>query len=340
MFMVAILHLLCRVSREHSNFVLVALRSLLDKALGSAHPVNQWYLQKTLDAVSRDVRTVLTQFNVAPVIVSYASCPKCCALYPYSDLSNNASYPEQCNYQESSGSNPCAARLRKTCFINGQGYHLPIRPYLYQDLAQWVARLISRPGLETLLERPLHSVIMPRRDIYDDIWDAQVIHSFVGPDSKPFFQYQESELRLLFSLSYDNFNPYHNKAAGKKVSVGAIFMVCLNLPPMERYKFENIYLAVITPGPKAPSITQLNHYFCPLMDQLDVFFKQGYFLTQTPKHSNGRNVRVAMIPVVADLHAARQAAAFGSSNSTFCCSFCGLLLQDIEEVDLKKWPPI
>ncbi|KAF8484075.1 hypothetical protein JB92DRAFT_3265622 [Gautieria morchelliformis] len=108
----------------------------------------------------------------------------------------------------------------------------------------------------------------------------------------------------------------------------------------ERYKFENMYLAGIVPGPKPPSITQLNQYFLPLVDQLDIFFKQGYFLTQTPKYTNGRTARGAMIPVVADLHAAWQVAVLGSSNSTFCCSFCGLLLQDIEEVDPTNWPPI
>ncbi|KAF8575015.1 hypothetical protein K439DRAFT_1275654, partial [Ramaria rubella] len=81
MFIVAVLHLMCRVSRACCNFVLVALHYLLQTALGLSHPVNEWYQKRTVDSVPRDVRTVLSHFNIEPVLISYVLCPKCCALY-------------------------------------------------------------------------------------------------------------------------------------------------------------------------------------------------------------------------------------------------------------------
>jgi hypothetical protein len=339
-FIVAVLHLLCRVSRRRCNFVLVALRYLLQYALGTTHPVNEWYRKKIIDSVPVDVRTALSHFNIEPPLTSYVCCPKCCALYSQGPLDEEDAYPKYCENKVTSGSEVCRARLRTARFVSGKAYSYPIRTYLYQDFPAWLARLVSRPGFEQLLYESLHSVREPLRDVFRDIWDAPVIHEFVGPDGQLFFCYEGPEFRLLFSLSYDSFNPYHNKAAGKRVSVGSIFMVCLNLPPEERHKFENMYLAGIVPGPHQPSLTEVNHFVRPLVDQLDVFWKRGYFFSQTPKHPEGRVARGALIPLIADLPAARQMGAFGSSGSTFFCTFCGLLSQGIEEVDPKEWPPI
>ncbi|KIJ39804.1 hypothetical protein M422DRAFT_84157, partial [Sphaerobolus stellatus SS14] len=115
-------------------------------------------------------------------------------------------------------------------------------------------------------------------------------------------------------------------------------MVCLNLPPELRYKLENMLLVAIVPGPKAPSLTQLNHFLRPLMTQLRTFFHRGYFFSWTPSREQGRLSRGAFIPLVADLHAIRQVGAFGSYSSRHFCTFCGLFVQDIEEINPDYWP--
>jgi hypothetical protein len=40
------------------------------------------------------------------------------------------------------------------------------------------------------------------------------------------------------------FNPYTNKQAGKKASIGIISLVCLSLPPDLHYKPENMWLGL------------------------------------------------------------------------------------------------
>jgi Transposase family tnp2 len=189
------------------------------------------------------------------------------------------------------------------------------------------------------VDQPLSSVTQPEKDTLYDIWDGSVIRNFVGPDKKPFFQYAGPEGRLLFGFGYDNTNPFHNMAAGKVASVGAIFLFCYNLDPDIWLKYENVYLAGVVNGPKAPSLTESNHYIRPLIDQFEVFWSRGYHFTETPSHLDGRIVRGVIIPMIMDLHALRQLIGAGTFTAKFFCTFCLLQHRDIDNVDPRQWPP-
>jgi hypothetical protein len=136
----------------------------------------------------------------------------------------------------------------------------------------------------------------------------------------------------------DGFNPFIMKEAGKKVSVCAIYMVLLNLPVDVRYRVENMFLVGIIPGPREPSLEQINHVLGPLVDDLLRFWEPGVFMKRTAHHSEGRLCRAALIPVVCDLPAARQISGFASHSSTHFCSFCKLPFQDIDNLEAKSWP--
>ena len=81
------------------------------------------------------------------------------------------------------------------------------------------------------------------------------------------------ELRLLWSLLVDWFNPRRNKAAGKSVLTGSVVMVCLNLPPSLRYKAENLFLVAVMP--KEPSVEEVGIYMEPLVEMLNKLWKNG-----------------------------------------------------------------
>ena len=154
-----------------------------------------------------------------------------------------------------------------------------------------------------------------------DIFYGNYVRDFKGPDGK-LFSLGGNEGHYIFSMSVDFFNPYTNKQAGKKSSVGLISVVCLNLPPSMRYKPENMFLAGVIPGPKEPPLTTLNHYLEPLIDNLVDFWQIGINFSRTLNCPAGRLIRCALLVVVCDLPAARKTAGFASSAHEHFCSVC------------------
>ncbi|KAI0363121.1 hypothetical protein BV20DRAFT_958951, partial [Pilatotrama ljubarskyi] len=115
-------------------------------------------------------------------------------------------------------------------------------------------------------------------------------------------------------------------------------MVCLNLPPSERYKRENVYLAGVMPGPKAPSLHQTNHFLDPLVDDLLVLWRYGARLPRTALRPHNRLARCAAVPLISDLGAARKVSGHASHSAAIFCSFCQLKKADINNIDKDTWP--
>lgn len=168
----------------------------------------------------------------------------------------------------------------------------------------------------------------------EDILGSKALQQFLGPDGKPFLA---TSGNLAFSLSMDGFNPFRKNIAGKKVSVGAMYMVCLNLSPEIRYRFENLYLVGIIPGPSEPSVDQINYLLKPLVDDLLAFWTQGVFYSCTPSYPQGRRIRCAVLPLVCDLPAARQMSGFASYSCTHFCSMCRQRLTNINNMEVSEW---
>ena len=53
--------------------------------------------------------------------------------------------------------------------------------------------------------------LMDPDDTIDDIWQSKVFHDLKDAFGKPFMMPPPGEGRLIFSLSMDGFNPFHNK---------------------------------------------------------------------------------------------------------------------------------
>jgi len=116
--------------------------------------------------------------------------------------------------------------------------------------------------------------IFPAGDDMHDIFDGQFLQDFKGPDGQP-FHLTDKVGRYSFSLCLDFFNPFTNKQASKKSSIGIISVVCLNLPPSLQYKAENMFLAGVIPGSNEPPLTAVNHYLTPLIDKFQTFWDTG-----------------------------------------------------------------
>lgn len=251
----AALYLLSGVSRDVTNVLLKMFPILLE--LAAAHHVAQAhsFLTDKPHVPFADIREVVKQLDIDPDIRVYASCPRCSAIYAATSTKDGTQYPNKCSFDK------CSQKLLSA---NGR----PLRPYGYQPLASWLHSFLSRTDIVEAIEKNMEHWKNAASVDYRDIFFSPGLRTFLGPDKKPFLDAPQGEMRLVFGLNVDWFNPHGNKAAGKSYSVGGIYLACLNLPVHLRYKPENIYLAGIIPGPREPHLYETNHFLELLVDDL------------------------------------------------------------------------
>ncbi|MBW0578655.1 hypothetical protein O181_118370 [Austropuccinia psidii MF-1] len=123
---------------------------------------------------------------------------------------------------------------------------------------------------------------------------------------------------LALSIYMDWFNA-HGKSA-RLASIGPIMLICLNLPPSERLKPENVYVAGIIPVPKEPTALQLNYLLMPLIKELKELW-QGYHFSPISTGPSGSFIRVAILMAIADVVAMRKLIGFISHSGNHFCNF-------------------
>jgi hypothetical protein len=119
-------------------------------------------------------------------------------------------------------------RLTKFGIKDQENVRMPIKPYPMQSFRAFVGGLYCQAGIEEAISRT-KELISEGEDIWD-ITKANSIQNLLGPDGNQFLDC-EAEIRTVWILSYDGFNPLSNKVAGKATSVGSSAMMCLSLPP-------------------------------------------------------------------------------------------------------------
>ncbi|KZS87333.1 hypothetical protein SISNIDRAFT_419735, partial [Sistotremastrum niveocremeum HHB9708] len=190
-----------------------------------------------LDHPAPDPRKLIKILDLEPETRDFICCPTCFACYPLD------TQLRRCTFQATPNSAVCDARLFKS-----DDKRQPVKKYMHQDMSHWMARLLARPGIEDILDRPLSAPAAKDPISMRDIWHATELKSFKGPDGETFFQSNPaSEARYALSMNVDGFDPAGGTHGGRHASVTAMYMVCLNLPPSERYKLENVYLVGIIP---------------------------------------------------------------------------------------------
>ena len=272
--------------------------------------------------IPTDPNSALKKFALDGKEIIYAVCPnaKCHKTYPPSFHMDSPipMYPKYCTYKEIPGGPECGARLTRSRAFMDANIDIPIKRFVSFSFKDFVSGLLSRPGFEDHMDSPrTYSDGEDMRDIFD----GQFLQDFKLPDGQSFRSTIDVG-RYSFSLCVDFFNPLTNKQAGKKISIGIISVVCVNLPASLRYKAENMFLAGVIPGPNEPPLTAINHYLTPLVDEFQSFWDTGVRFSQTQNFPNGRLVQCALVLVICDLLAARKTAGFAACTHEHFCSVC------------------
>ena len=254
---------------------------------------------------SRDVRTLYQQFDLYSKFTTYACCPlhTCSAIYPLPPKLSVTHYPLRCTRTKFGIS--CNKPLMQGFQSMGEvSLPKPIKPFYYHHFHDHIVSMLARPGIEDEIQSHLESGKSETE--LTDITSSPTLRSFVDHSGRPFLRTQGDEIRLVWALSADWYNPRGSKASGKVVSTGAIAMMCLSLPPHLRNLEENIYLAGLIPGPQEPSVDATNHFLVPLINDLIVSYQRGVYYSQTHRYSEGRTSQSAVIPVIADTMASKK----------------------------------
>ena len=97
-------------------------------------------------------------------------------------------------------------------------------------------------------------------DIIADVYDGSIWKDFLNYKPK---DYLDAPRNLAFAINIDWFQPFMRR---NDRSVGVIYLVLLNLPREQRFKWENIIVAgIITEMTKEPK--SLNTFLAPIVDE-------------------------------------------------------------------------
>ncbi|MBW0564899.1 hypothetical protein O181_104614 [Austropuccinia psidii MF-1] len=162
-----------------------------------------------------------------------------------------------------------------------------------------------------------------------DIWDGMVWRRFTGTKHihNPPFMSVPGALALTIYVEWFN---AHGKSTWL-TRIGPIMLICLNLPPSERLKTENVYVAGIIPGPKDLTLLQLNYLLMRLIKELKELW-QGYHFSPTSTGPSGSSIRAAMDMAIVDVVAMRKLTGFISNSGNHFCNFCTIHKAQIEEI--------
>lgn len=330
-------------SRNDGDFIMGLLNILLFYAFSSdGDNVLDLRHREILEEMPGEIRSVLSKFDFQSKTTIYAVCPNChCTYAPIFDPGDSTPrYPSRCIHSSNAESAPCGAQLLSNSKDNKASQ--PIKPFVYHSFHDYLAGLLSRPDLETSMDKYCddlnNSLGSPPPEIVSDVWEAQFLRTFDGPTKgTPFVARSGEDGRYAFVINVDFFNIEGMRIRGASTSCGLISLACLNLPPQIRYKPENMYVCII-PGPHQPSLVALNHYLRPLVDDMAESWAQGIRYSKTALHPEGRDTCSAIVVAAMDLPAARHVSGFASHSAHIYCTVCQCVHRTtLGRTDIERW---
>ncbi|MBW0501189.1 hypothetical protein O181_040904 [Austropuccinia psidii MF-1] len=200
--------------------------------------------------------------------------------------------------------------------------------YVTQTFESWLRWLLLLDGIEDQMNRWSEDLSAQSDGTLIDIQQGTSWKEIIWKTKAE----ENNSLQLCFSLFIDWFNPRHNKLAGKQESIGIVCMACLNLPPLIRNKFENVFIAGLMPGPQAPDMTTIGHLMSPLVD--DLLHMQGPFTIPKFNSPGGRIIETRLLTLIGDSGARHKVGGFASHSANYMCPWCMIKDSDLGKIQL------
>ena len=182
-----------------------------------------------------------------------------------------------------------------------KSYLYPFKVYSCRSIKKSLQEKLDRPGFTALLFKGLQ--LQGSSAGMSDICDGDIYKTFVDNEGKPFFQNRRN-LGVLMNLDW--FNPFEKT----KYSIGVIYLVIINLPRQYRFKWENVIVLGVIPGPKEPELT-INSFLKPHVDEL-LDFWAGVVMQE---NGSPALYTIALLGSSSDVPASRKCGGFMAHNA-------------------------
>ena len=271
--------------------------------------------------------------------VKIAVCPKCASLYNLEKCTRKVGgqiVSNICSKKPFKKGKECGASLAKKVILSyGKVSFFPHKLYCYNSVIDQVEGLLKRPGVPEMCEQWREREV--KENIFADFCDGGIWKDFLQYKGEDFLAVPRN---LAFAINVDWFQPFKRRSDR---SVGVIYLVLLNLPREQRFRWENIIVAGIIPEmSKEPK--SLNTFLAPIVDELQALWK-GVKLS-TSSCNTCLTYRGALLLAAADLPARRKLCGFKGYAAHRGCSKCFKYFPgsfkdktDYSGFDRDTWPP-
>ena len=295
------------------------LNPFLCKVLSSVGRITSDVLQ----GLVLSYKSALGAIGIREEYKEYVVCSKYSSLYSYDGCLETRAAGQQwskcCRFVEfpkhryQQYRSACGELLLKKSQLVGENVKLiPRKSYPYYSLKRSLASLISRPGFIEQCEHWRERAQNVPTGILGDVYDGRVWKQFCTEQNK-FLQYPGNFLLL---MNMDFFQPFTHTT----YSVGVIYCVILNLPREIRYKFENMIVISVIPGPQEPKLN-INTYLKPLVEELQELYK-GVVLPCSDGITTQRHIRACVACFAANIPASCKVCGFLGHNARLGCNKC------------------
>ena len=290
----------------HHLFQSLAQYSVGIAALAAFFPSSYYLAQKHL---------LLDKDNFSRFVI----CPSCNSLYHFRECYEQVGsrlLPKTCSFvsfpehPQRSRRKACNHRLVKEVKSkDGSSRLYPIKVYCFKSIKETLECMVKRSGFLDLCE------VWRKRSIPDgylgDIYEGKVWKEFMSINGRDFLSEPNN---FCFMLNIDWFQPFKHT----QYSLGVIYLVLLNLPRSVRFKWENIFVVGIIPGPSEPQ-HDINSYLAPLVDDLLELWERGMSVTVAGMLVT---IHAVLLCVACDIPASRKTCGFLSHSASKGCSKC------------------
>ena len=227
------------------------------------------------------------------------------------------------------------ASARKVISGNGKKGFYPHKIYCFNSVIDRVEELLKRSGVPEMCEQWREHQVDEK--IVTDVYGGSIWRDFLKFKGNDFLN---APRNLAFAINVDWFQPFKRR---NDRSVGVIYLVFLNLPREQRFKWENIIVAgIVLEMSKEPK--SLNTFLAPIDDELKAFWIGVKLKTSQSKIPI--TYRGVLLLASADLPAVRKLCELKGHSTHQGCPKCFKYFPgsfgektDYSGFDRDMWPP-